>query len=384
MGRKSQIPALEEKIGKPIYNYLAEAIKAKKPPEIANDLAISLSTFYDIIKKVGLKEKLKEASTSAIYSKSGGELKAVIDEFLRAKTIGERSEQTIRSYHDILYCLLWWLDDQGKPSTLGVFNKEVLTDFFYYLKTSINRFGGKSSSSRRPMMASSIAGYRRVLRALGYWLMRQDKIEKNPVIQIDAPKVPKRLPEDLPDEMILKILNSFKNDFEGIRDKTIIMMFIDTGLRLDGLVNLEADNFNLNTSFASIIEKGNKERKIHITLNMLAQLKKYLELRAPLAKTDKLWITPEGIHFKRESLRQMVSQLNELTPGYRIHPHLFRHVWAKFLMQSNINPLKAQLMGGWADVKLFLHYASAYSGEAAWEGHDEASAITKLMKGVAK
>lgn len=380
MGRKSQIPQLEAKIGQKIYAYLSEAIKqGKKPPEMAAELDISVSQTYNLIDQCNLKDKLKEAGRIAVGV--SGELKDLIDEYLRAKEVAELSSKTIENYRDFLYNFLWWLDYEGKPPTLGSFaNPATSEDFQNYLRVTEVRFGGKSSSARRPIKPSSRKAYRRILRAFGYWLVKRDYLEKNPIIKTESIRVEKRLPEDIPDEILLKILNSFDSTFIGIRNKTIIVLFCDTGLRLAGIVGLQMGQIDVETGWAKVIEKGDKERLIRVSPTALQQLNTYIKVREPLARVKHLWITATGDIWERDAIRQFVRTLNQYsTPEHWVHPHAFRHVWAKHLALSDVNPLKAQVMGGWEDIELYQHYARAFSSETAWDNAAAASPITKLL-----
>lgn len=379
MGRTSLIPALEAKVGKDLYSYLIEALKqGKKQPEIALELGISLSQVYSLINKYELKDKFKEASQVKIVS---GELKDLVDRYLEAKQNADLSQKTITNYRDGLGKLLWWLNETGQPASLNTFkNPATIEAFLGYLRTETVRFGGKASTSRRAMKSSSRRFYRMVLRAFGYWLMRQDFLEKNPVIKTEPIRVEKRLPEDIPDEILERIFDSFDDSFLGIRNKMLITLFCDTGLRLDGVVNLKSDQIDLSTGWGKVIEKGDKERLFRLSPVALDQLQVYIKVREPLAKTKLLWITEEGSPWKRDPIRAFVATLNKYsTAEHRIHPHAFRHVWAKHLALSDINPLKATVMGGWSDVELYMHYASAYTSDQAWEGAAQASVITKLL-----
>jgi len=377
MGRVSQIPGIEAKVGKPIHKYLKEAIESgKKAPELAEEMGIGVSTCYRFIESFNLTDALREATHKTIYGGGGGELKDIIDEYLRAKEIGELSSKTISNYRDVLYAFLKWLVDNNKPTTLVIFESPTyIRDYFYYLKNEAERYG-------KPFTSSTRKAHHRVLKAFGFWLEREEKIgeRKNPLLRVESPKVEERDPEDLPNEVIEGILDSFDDSFEGIRNHTIIGMFLETGMRLDEVAQLLSNQFDLDEGWAKIIGKGNKQRVIKIPPKMLSQLKEYLELRNPQAKTDKLWINYDGTVFQRDSIRKMCSALSDKFPGYRIHPHLFRHIWARFMAESNVNILAIAKMGGWKDIKLVQHYSSAMSAEKAWKAYEQATPLSRLGK----
>lgn len=383
MGRKSIRPELEAKLGKPLPQYLDEAIKkGKKVPEIASEIGISQSQTYEFINRFGLKSKFKEAAKQLRRIKSGSEIEEVFKRYIQFKENEEIRPRTIENYRDVFDNFLWWLQNMNRPTTIHVIESpEILNDFVSYLKTEEVRFGGRATSARHKMEASSIGNYLTVLKTFARWCEIEGLVEdiEKKLKRVAIPKVRgKKLPEDLSDEAIKRIFNSFGNDFIGIRNRTIITILLETGIRLEGLCSLKENSFDLETGLATITEKGEKERWIHLNSKALNQLKKYLEIREELAETDSLWITYEGTEFKRNPLRAWIGSLSKIA-GEHCHTHIFRHVWAKYLALSDFNPLKARTMGGWNDVKLYEHYASAYTSKQAWEGHEEASAIEKLL-----
>lgn len=368
MGRISTIPQIEEKLGKPIREYLTEAIEGgKKPPEIAQDLEVSLSQVYELIKSTGLKEKLKEISRKT-YTGQSGELKSIIDQFLNDKQAASRSPKTILNYRDVLSKYLWWLDQEKRPATLAEWNANSIRDFLHYLQTTEVRFGGKSTSSRRLVKINTLLAYRRIFRAFENWMILQGITKSSEIKKISAPRREIRMPEDLPDELINKILDAFdENSFVGLRNKAIVFTFLKTGLRLDEMVNLEASQIDLESGRFQLIGKGNKQRLICLIPENVKLLQRYMELREKIAKTSKLWVIPEGTHFNRNSLRMMVKGLNRLDPKKRIHPHIFRHCWAHRLRRAGVRESTMLKMGGWARMEEVLLYSSAFTEDDAWK-----------------
>jgi integrase/recombinase XerD len=64
----------------------------------------------------------------------------------------------------------------------------------------------------------------------------------------------------------------------------------------------------------------------------------------------------------------------------RIHAHIFRHVWAKEMAQAEVDPYALKEMGGWNDLELVMHYASAYNRERAWREHERVTPINKYVR----
>jgi integrase len=102
-----------------------------------------------------------------------------------------------------------------------------------------------------------------------------------------------------------------------------------------------------------------------------------------------LWINEKGEPLTASGIYLMVSHVNDmpgmrdelarLAPGQRFHPHLFRHIWAKYLALSEVPGFAMMVMGGWSDLKLVQHYAAAYAQEKAWSYINKASPLSNIV-----
>ena len=92
-------------------------------------------------------------------------------------------------------------------------------------------------------------------------------IDQNPTSEVDAPKKSKALPKYLTLEEAQKLIEAVENDVESktrTRDYTIIVLFLNTGMRLSELVGLNLQSFDPQLESVRVIGKGNKERIIYL------------------------------------------------------------------------------------------------------------------------
>lgn len=89
-------------------------------------------------------------------------------------------------------------------------------------------------------------------------------ITKNPTIGVIAPKTPKKLPQYVDKNDMERLFSDelFPDTFEGQRDKMIIEMFYDTGIRLSELINIKVQDINFQDNTIRIFGKRSKERII--------------------------------------------------------------------------------------------------------------------------
>ncbi|MFH1238841.1 MAG: site-specific integrase [bacterium] len=243
--------------------------------------------------------------------------------------------------------------------------------------------------------------YRKQFVAFGHWLEKQEIVEKgkSPMEKVRSIKVPKEKPEDIPDIVIDKILASFDDSFIGVRDKTIFSWFLETGQRLGGVAGIKLAHFDWEKGVGVVTEKGNKERTIVISNALKTQVKKYMEMREPIARCEYLWINAKGHPLDNfevdpptyHGTYKIFADLNtkfrddmvKYAPkeGQTIHPHAMRHVWAKHLAQAEVPLFSIMVMAGWENLALVQRYAAAYTQETAWKYINTASPLSKLIQG---
>lgn len=385
MGRVSKIPEIEARIGQPLGKYLLDLVKQdKKPPEIASILGVSLSNIYKIIEELGLKSKIKEITHRT--EGMSGELAEMFQKFLASSTVKGKSAKTLTSYEGTFKNFLWWLDDKGIKTTLKAWNPDNIRDFMLYMGTTTMRYNSINPALKKVAGQNTLLSTWNKFHAVGEWARSYGGIlpreSENPVQKDFKPKKPKAIIMDMPDDEILTLLRSFGNDFIGIRDKTIIILFLDSGMRLGGMSSLQIGTFDLaREGWGVIKEKGEKERRIQLSTTAITQLKTYLEARNQINPEAKaLWINSTGNMLTKKGIEVMLGRLDKQgIVQTHLHAHLFRHVWAKHMVLSKVSALALMKMAGWEDLELAQHYTLAYSDKDAWSEHENASPITKLL-----
>lgn len=159
-------------------------------------------------------------------------------------------------------------------------------------------------------------------------------------------KIEKKLPNYLSIEEGKKLINLYKNsDKPGdIRDRAVLCIFLNCGLRLSELRELNIEDFDLKDNKFQIIGKGNKERTGYLNELTKEALLKYLKIRDnsnddPKARKHPLFITKYSKRFSPRAIKMLVKKAYELTgldgKGYSVHT--LRHTCATVLYKSGID-----------------------------------------------
>jgi len=177
------------------------------------------------------------------------------------------------------------------------------------------------------------------LKSFYKFLLKQGFTKVNPLNRIDSLKTRKKLPVFVTSNQINQLLDevTFKPDFSGTRNKLIIELLYNTGIRLSELINLKEADIDSSNLTIKVLGKRNKERTIPITLPLINAIEHYRILKyqefgnacAFLLVTDKgTYLYPKLVY------RITTSALNQVTTMDKRSPHVLRHTFATHLLNN--------------------------------------------------
>lgn len=190
------------------------------------------------------------------------------------------------------------------------------------------------------------------LRSYYKFLLRNDIITRNPMLNIKAPKVKKSLPAFVEEQRMDQLLDlvTFSDDFEGQRDKTILEILYGTGIRVSELLGLSVSDISFTECLMKVKGKGNKERLLPLPASAETQLKHYMQKRAetfPEAAAEALILTDSGKPAYAPLVYRTVKKyLSTVTSADKKNPHVLRHSFATHLLNrgADLNAVK-ELLG---------------------------------------
>ena len=155
-------------------------------------------------------------------------------------------------------------------------------------------------------------------------------------------KMQKKLPNYLSLEEAQKMIELYKDSDDPIkiRDKAILHLFINSGVRLSELKNLELEDINMNNKSFSIIGKGNKERTGYLNDISKNALNEYLNIRDRLnPKSNTLFVSKYGKKMSSTAIEKIVKRAykraNIKDDNYCVHT--LRHTCATLLYRNGID-----------------------------------------------
>ena len=192
------------------------------------------------------------------------------------------------------------------------------------------------------------------LRSFYKFLLRRGLVDKDPVHNMPSPKVEKKLPAYVREKEMDRLFDSdfFSEDYQGFRDRMILLTFYSTGIRLSELVGLDDRDVDLDQMQLKVTGKRNKQRIIPYGDEFGDSLRQYLAERDAFAKqfegsTSLFLDERNGQRMTPAKVRNLVKRyLSMVTTQQRNSPHVLRHTFATAMLnhQADLQSVK-ELLG---------------------------------------
>lgn len=261
-----------------------------------------------------------------------------INAFIRYLTNEKRySNHTIRSYKSDLeqfVDFIYSFEDSFNPLTI---DHQIIRKWIIFLMES----GNTARSVNRKITT---------LKSFFKFLMREGHIQSLPTDKVIAPKMNKPLPYFVSKEAMDMLFDQmvFAPDFEGVRDRTILLLFYATGMRQSELVGLKLQDVDIKYGNLKVLGKRNKERLIPFGVELKKQLETYIAARSVL-HCDHNWllVKADGKPIYSRMVYTIVNKyLSAVTTLEKRSPHILRHTFATQMLNNGaeINAIK-ELLG---------------------------------------
>ncbi len=258
------------------------------------------------------------------------------------RDVRKLSDNTVESYGRDLRQYIEYISGKNIHSLKNT-NKTTIITYLLYLQKS-----GRATSTISRNLAS--------IRAFYQYLASERIIDKDPTMDLESPRVEKRIPTILSNKEVELLLDQPDcSDAKGTRDKSMLELLYATGIRVSELVSLNIRDINIELGYIQCSKNNDKERIIPVGTIALDILNKYVENIRPGLLRDKseeaLYVNYKGERLTRQGFWKIIKGYkNKAKINKAITPHTLRHSFAAHLIENGADLKSVQEMLGHSDI----------------------------------
>lgn len=252
--------------------------------------------------------------------------------------------RTIHEYNIDLQLLVQFLLTRQRTQWNEVIYLD-LRHFLHYLQEE-----RQNSATARARKISSIKGF--------FSFMHEEEfINQNPALRLKKPKLERKLPVYLSKEdcqRFIRVIEQKSN--QQIRDVTIILLFLYTGIRMSELTQLDMEHVDLSNQTLRVYGKGRKERLIPLLPKLVTRLEQYIQYRNDILGDEAYRLAPFFIaHYKNNWQRTHRRTVHEIFMRFskdarldhkHFSAHKLRHTFATLLYSQGVDLIEIKTLLG--------------------------------------
>jgi integrase/recombinase XerD len=234
----------------------------------------------------------------------------------------------------------------------------------------------KRPDSGQTLAATSCHMFFRAARAFLRWLTKEGLADPALPAVLVAPRIrPKTITPLTAGQVALLLKQPDRRTWTGKRDALIMLLLVDTGLRIGELLRLKLPDVELARQTLQVKGK-NADRVVPFGNRVRRELSAYLRTRSKAQSHDALFVSEFGRPLSRNRAAALVSSYGKAV-GIRVHPHLLRHTAAIMLLRNGANVFAVQNILGHATLHMTRRYIALAESDIT-AAHRQASPADHL------
>ena len=282
-------------------------------------------------------------------------------------------------FHDFLTMLR--VERNVSTHTMDAYKRDINQYLLYLGDLDIKNLSDVKSTHIRDyirvlsdggMAPTSISRIISSIRTYYRFLSSENILDENPVLLINNPKLPKKLPDVLSEKEISLIINAIQESSQFYqRDKAIIELLYSCGIRVTELCNIEMSNLFIDEDLIRVMGKGNKERLLPLGKRSKKYLDDYIKhsRNSHIKKSGSsfVFVSRNGNQLTRAMINIILNKWTQVSGLKKsVSPHKLRHSFATHLLEGGADLRFVQALLGHSDIsttQIYTHIDKHYLKE---------------------
>lgn len=295
-------------------------------------------------------------------------LESLVADYLDTLHLRSRAKTTITNYRYTLDYFLRFLAEHAadRLDTPERVKPRDVTRFLAWRKD-----GGSAEST--------VAKHYGDLLGFWNWVVYEEELPKNPMDRVERPKLTEKpVPVVAPDVLPKLLAMESKNPLLTKRNRAIILVLLDTGVRAGELVSMRLDSLDWQRQSIRV-EGKTGVRDVAFGKATAVALRRYVRARknSRYADSGALWVGDRG-PIGYPGVQLMLTSYSKRAGVGHIHPHQFRHTFAASWKASGGSEGDLMTLGGWRTAAQLHRYGAVGKADRARKAHSVHSPVDRL------
>ncbi len=249
----------------------------------------------------------------------------MIDKFLNYLQYEQNSSPlTVKGYAEDLVAFKEFYENLDCQLSWKTVDPDVVRD---WLESMMDK-GNSAASVHRRLSA---------LRSFYRFALAHHLVDRDPARLVESPKKAKPLPQFVREEEMDRLFDDVEwgTEYQDVLERTIIMTFYQTGIRLSELIGLDNASVDFNNRQLKVMGKGSKQRLVPFGEELANGLLYYVSVRNGLPSRDgeSFLVSAKGERLKSQQVRNWVRyRLSAVSTAKKRSPHVLRHSFATAML----------------------------------------------------
>jgi site-specific recombinase XerD len=279
-----------------------------------------------------------------------------IKRYLVAARQAGKSPATVRQYGWHLEKMAAWLSEQGCNGLGGV------------TRDALRQWGAELQNVWAPATVKQAVN---AARAFFRWCW-EERLGEDLGLALKVPTVPQRAQRTITAVEVQKLLVFCDGSAKGVRDRALILLLVDTGLRAREVCRLKVDDLDIKGRMLTVVVKGGQREFVFFGQTTAERLESWLRVRPSANGTATVFVslggnTP-GRPLTTRGLRSNLKRLGERAGLRGVTTHAFRRGFACIATQAGAPTRTVQLAGRWSDIRMVERYTQDLERQSLYTG----------------